>query len=65
MSKRNPGAHARQAMLAAQGRLADVDVDVVGILDMAVIPSQHGARRRGRRDDLIGLPSTWVVAPIA
>jgi hypothetical protein len=34
MSKRNPGAHARQAKLTAQGRLADVDVDVVGILDV-------------------------------
>jgi hypothetical protein len=38
MSKRDPGAHARQAMLAAQGRLDDVDVDVVGILDVSGHP---------------------------
>jgi hypothetical protein len=50
-------------MLAAQGRLDDVDVvvDVMGILDVSGIPSQHAARRRGRRDDLIGLPTTWVL----
>ena len=62
-SKRDPAAHTRQAMLAAQGRLddVDVDVDVMAILDVSGIPSQHAARRRGRRDDLIGLPTTWVL----
>jgi hypothetical protein len=53
MSKRAPGAHAREAMLAAQGRLDDVDV--AGILAVSGHPQPAHGGRRGRRDDPINL----------
>jgi hypothetical protein len=33
--------------------------------DVTMVVSQHAPSRRSRRDDPIGLPSTWVVARIA
>jgi hypothetical protein len=65
MSKRDPGAYARAGQTGGQ------DVSTMSMSmsrafsTSAVIPSEHAARRRGRRDDLIGLPTTWVIARIA
>jgi hypothetical protein len=53
-------------------RAADGRRHVIRLLDIGVLPeapmvllNQHPAPRRARRDDLIALPSTWVVARIA
>jgi hypothetical protein len=52
-------------------RAADARRHVIPLLDIGVLPeapmvclNQHPAPRRARRDDLIALPSTWVVARI-
>jgi hypothetical protein len=51
---------------------ADARRHVIRLLDISVLAeapmvllNQHPAPRRARRDDLIALPSTWVVARIA
>jgi hypothetical protein len=53
-------------------RAADARRHVIRLLDIGVLPeapmvllNQHAALRRARRDDLIALPSTWVIARIA
>jgi hypothetical protein len=53
-------------------RAADARLHIIRLLDIGVLPeapmvllNQHPAPRRARRDDLIALPSTWVVARIA
>jgi hypothetical protein len=53
-------------------RAADARRHVIRLLDIGVLSeaptvllNQHPAPRRARRDDLIALPSTWVVARIA
>jgi hypothetical protein len=53
-------------------RAADARRHVIRLLDIGVLPeapmvllNQHPALRRARRDDLIALPSTWVIARIA
>jgi hypothetical protein len=53
-------------------RAADARRHAIRLLDIGVLPdtlmvvlNQRAAPRRARRDDLIALPSTWVVARIA
>jgi hypothetical protein len=39
----------------------------IGVLPVAptIVPNQQPAPRRARRDDLMALPTTWVIARIA
>jgi len=55
-----------------QRRAADARRQAIRLLDIGVVPetpmvalNQQPAPRRALRDDLIALPSTWVVARIA
>ena len=64
-----PSGHARPMR---GRRAADARRHAIGLLDIGVLPeapmvvlNQQPAPRRARRDDLIALPTTWVIARIA